>query len=331
MSAFTVLSRWIGAKGWYVALHRGRQFDGWCIQGAIAGGALVAAAVPLVGLDISVGTYLNAAAPGLLLGMAIGRAGCFWSGCCTGRPTRSHWGIWSSNRQVGVRRIPTQLLESVLSLTIGLAALITVLQQGLGNSGAVLFGALATYTLGRQLILPLRAEPRQTSVGRSVTIAVCGWRGGSGTGLRRRRRRRGDTVQSVRACIDFRSGDPSIIPSGTGVGRSPKQRRPPLAAVPAATLRRDRASHLGCDRDRASTTAAQPSTSPRQHQTYQGDGLNTSDSKRTGGELRGLGGRVPGRGATTRKLDRRVAPRPKLDRQRPKCRAATPSRGGPTN
>lgn len=172
VSAAAVLAGWLGAKGWYVAVHRGARFDGWCIQGAIVGGALAVAIVLAAGVKVSAGAYLNAAAPGLMLGMAIGRPGCFLAGCCFGRPTSSRWGIWSSDRQLGIRRIPTQLIESLLCLAVGALALAVVFAFGLGESGMLLVGALGTYVLGRQLILPLRAEPRQTAFGRPLTIAL---------------------------------------------------------------------------------------------------------------------------------------------------------------
>lgn len=54
-SVLAVVAGWIGAKVWYIAVHRGRRFEGWCIQGAILGGALAAAIVPAAGLDVQVG------------------------------------------------------------------------------------------------------------------------------------------------------------------------------------------------------------------------------------------------------------------------------------
>jgi phosphatidylglycerol:prolipoprotein diacylglycerol transferase len=174
VSAIAVVAGVAGAKAWYIAVHRGRRFDGWCIQGFVAGAAVaVAAAVPLAVLGMPAGTYLNGAAPGLLLGMAIGRPGCFWAGCCTGRPTASRWGIWSSDRRVGARRIPAQPMEALLCLVIGLAALLTVLAVGLGGPGEVAAAAVAAYTLGRQFLLGLRAEPpRRTWLSGPVTTAA---------------------------------------------------------------------------------------------------------------------------------------------------------------
>jgi phosphatidylglycerol:prolipoprotein diacylglycerol transferase len=172
VSAAAIFAGWAGAKAWYVAVWHGRRFDGWCVQGAILGGAVAAGIVLTAGTAMSAGTYLDASAPGLMLGMAVGRPGCFLAGCCYGRPTASRWGIWSSDRCLGIRRVPTQLIEAALCLAIGIAALLIALVGGLGDSGALLLGCLAAFVLGRQMILPYRAEPRQTSFGRPLTIAV---------------------------------------------------------------------------------------------------------------------------------------------------------------
>lgn len=162
----------VGAKAWYIAVHRGRKFDGWCIQGFVAGAAVVAGAAAFAGPGVPAGVYLSAAAPALLLGIAIGRPGCFWAGCCTGRPTASRWGIWSSDRRLGCRREPAQLLEAAAALTTGLAVLAVVLIAGLQRSGPVAVAGLAAYTLGRQFALGLRAEPRQWRHGRRVTAGA---------------------------------------------------------------------------------------------------------------------------------------------------------------
>jgi len=163
----------IGAKVWYIAEQRGRKLDGWCIQAFIAGAAVVVAAAALAGAGAAPGAYLGAAATAILLGMAIGRPGCFWAGCCAGRPTAARWGIWSSDRRLGCRRYPAQLLEALLALAIGLGMLSFVLLAGLARSGPVAVAGLAAYTLGRQFILPLRAEPpRRWRYGRQATTAA---------------------------------------------------------------------------------------------------------------------------------------------------------------
>ena len=171
-SVIAIVAGVIGGKGWYVAVHRGKKFDGWCIQGFVAGAAVVVAAAALAGPGIPAGAFLAAAAPALLIGMAIGRLGCFWAGCCTGRPTAARWGVWSSDRRLGCRRAPAQLLEALAALISGAAVLAVVLAAGLARSGPAAVVGLAVYTLGRQFILGLRAEPRAWRYGRPVTGAI---------------------------------------------------------------------------------------------------------------------------------------------------------------
>jgi phosphatidylglycerol:prolipoprotein diacylglycerol transferase len=161
----------IGAKAWYVVQYRRtQQINGWCIQGFITGATLTAA-ILLVALKVPAGNFLDATAPGLLIAMAVGRVGCFFAGCCGGPPTASRWGVWSSDQHVGAHRIPTQLLELALALSLGLLVLAAVLRHG-SASGAFFVGALATYVLGRQGILYLRAEPRKTRLGGLATAAL---------------------------------------------------------------------------------------------------------------------------------------------------------------
>ena len=173
ISAGAVAAGIVGGKAWYIAVQRGRKFDGWCVQGFITGAAVVVAAAAFAGPGVPPGVYLGATAPALLIGMAIGRPGCFWAGCCVGRATASRWGIWSSDRRVGCRRQPAQLLEALASLVIGAAVLAVVLVDGLARSGPVAVAGLGAYTLARQFILSLRAEPPERwRYGRQLTIAA---------------------------------------------------------------------------------------------------------------------------------------------------------------
>lgn len=151
----------LGAKGWYIVKHwREHHFEGWCIQGFIVAASL--SALFLFSIEQQpTGAILDITVPGLMFGLALGRIGCFFAGCCGGPPTASRWGVWSSDQRVGARRVPTQLLESALALSLGLAALAMIVgHEPMG--GALFAGTLAAYTLGRQGILTLRAEVRQT-------------------------------------------------------------------------------------------------------------------------------------------------------------------------
>jgi len=166
---------YIGAKGWYLALHRQhpRTFlhAGACIQGFLVGG-IGTMVIAVAALRIPVGTFLDASTPGLFIGMAIGRPGCFFTGCCFGRPTASRWGLWSSDRRVGIRRIPIQLIEAVAALLIGISTLPLALAGPPPIRGMIFVGAIAAYTGFRQVLFPFRVDPR-TSVGRTVTLTGC--------------------------------------------------------------------------------------------------------------------------------------------------------------
>jgi len=165
----------IGAKLWYMVVqgHSWRQTisEGWSINGSILAAPVVAVA-SLVALDLPIPTFLDASTPGLFLGIAIGRVGCFLTGCCAGRCTGSRWGVWSSDRRVGARRIPTQLLESGIGLVIGAAAAWLVVRDPPIVHGAIFVAAAAAYLIARPFLLQLRAEPHVFSMRVRLTAGV---------------------------------------------------------------------------------------------------------------------------------------------------------------
>lgn len=175
LSVTALLAGAVGAKVWFLVVKREvstvTMTDGLCIQGFIAGVALLLTS-GLVLLHLPIGTFLDSTAPGLFLGMAIGRPGCFLTGCCAGRMTASRWGVWASDRRVGARRFPVQLWEALLCLTIGVATLTLATRPLVNVPGAIALGGLAAYTLGRQLLFTFRAESRRSSIGRPSALAT---------------------------------------------------------------------------------------------------------------------------------------------------------------
>ena len=172
LAAIACLVGIAGAKLYYLVEHpdqwRRPKTTGMCIQGFVLAAVATITAGALA-LAIPVGTLLDATAPGLMFGQAIGRVGCFLGGCCVGRPVRR--GLWSSDRRVGMRRIPTQLFESAGAMLIGGVALVAVLVS-LRPGGVVFVGTIAAYTLLRQFLFPLRDLPRNTSWGRTATAVA---------------------------------------------------------------------------------------------------------------------------------------------------------------
>lgn len=97
------------------------QAGGSILGGLIA--AFVVAAVVLFRAKVSFPPAGDVAAPGIAVGQAIGRLGCFAAGCCWGKPTEVPWAVTFTNEYsaevVGVPLHeaihPTQLYESALS------------------------------------------------------------------------------------------------------------------------------------------------------------------------------------------------------------------------
>lgn len=175
-SLIAVIAGLIGAKVWFKVL---RPSDPWLKGGgwAVDGFLLVfppVAAITLLAWDLPIGRVFDAATPGIFFAVALGRVGCFVTGCCAGRCTASRWGIWSSDRRVGARRIPAQLLESGAGLVLGVVSLAVIVAGGLPVHGAVFVSAFATYAVVRQALLRIRAERRREQKTLPLTAAAAG-------------------------------------------------------------------------------------------------------------------------------------------------------------
>ncbi len=109
---------------------------GLSIHGVLIGGAVTAAAYSRV-RKASFGRLTDIVAPGLILGQAIGRIGCFFSGCCYGVETSGTWGFLT--RFAPGLRHPYQLYESAADFALFTALLLL--------SGKIAFpgGLFATY------------------------------------------------------------------------------------------------------------------------------------------------------------------------------------------
>ena len=154
----------LGAKVWYALLHPGPWrkaiLGGWAVDGFLVVAPIVAIAI-LLALNLPVAKFLDAVTPGLFVAVAIGRIGCFFAGCCAGRVTDSRWGIWSSDRKIGARRIPAQILESVVGLAIAAITTLLILGHVPRIDGTIFIAAFAAYLVVRQALLRVRAERRE--------------------------------------------------------------------------------------------------------------------------------------------------------------------------
>ena len=107
----------------------------------------------------------DAFAPGVALGQAVGRQGCFAAGCCWGKPTNLPWGVEFGELAhritgvpVGVHLHPTQLYESAACAVIFL--LLFRLHRRKRFDGEVIAAYAVLYGLTRFLIEFVRDDPR---------------------------------------------------------------------------------------------------------------------------------------------------------------------------
>lgn len=99
-------------------------------------------------------SFLDFLAPYACIGQAFGRLGCFFRGCCYGKPTDSWLGIYFPIYDQVI--YPTQLL-SVLKLVI-IFVILRLLSKKVSFRGGIFFTYLMLYSLGRFLIEFLRGD-----------------------------------------------------------------------------------------------------------------------------------------------------------------------------
>jgi phosphatidylglycerol:prolipoprotein diacylglycerol transferase len=150
--------------------------SGGVFYGSLIGGFLaVAILVPLYKLPFW--KVADAFAPGVALGQALGRQGCFAAGCCWGKPTGLPWGVHftklAHDEYTGVPIIgpdgsdlylhPTQLYESFIMLAV--FGFLIWLHRRKKFDGQVLITYGIIYALVRFSIEFIRDDPRGDMLG----------------------------------------------------------------------------------------------------------------------------------------------------------------------
>ena len=107
----------------------------------------------------------DAYAPGIALGQAVGRQGCFAAGCCWGEPTSMPWGVVFPREghevtgvPYGVHLHPTQLYESFFALLLFLFLWWLHRRKRFDGQVILLYGVL--YAAARFAIEFFRDDPR---------------------------------------------------------------------------------------------------------------------------------------------------------------------------
>jgi len=140
--------------------------------GVFYGGLILAVIVALwyirrIGLPLW--TTCDVFAPGIALGHVVGRLGCFFAGCCYGKPTTVAWAITFTNpyaaanvgTPLNIPLHPTQLYEAAAEALI-LVVLLTTESRGRRFAGRTFWLYMLLYAISRYIIEMFRGDPRGT-------------------------------------------------------------------------------------------------------------------------------------------------------------------------
>ena len=143
--------------------------------GVFYGGLILAVSVALwyirrIGLPLW--TTCDVFAPGIALGHVVGRFGCFFAGCCYGKPTDVAWAITFTDpfaaanvgTPLNVPLHPTQLYEAGAEAVI-LALLLSTESRGRRFPGRTFWLYLFLYAVSRYVIEIFRGDPRGGPIG----------------------------------------------------------------------------------------------------------------------------------------------------------------------
>jgi len=145
--------------------------------GVFLGGFLMAVLVSVIVMRLSKlpwGKTADAFAPGIALGHAIGRLGCFSAGCCWGKPSASVIAVTFTAKAheltcvpITSALIPTQLIESASNLII--FGLLLWLRKRRAFDGQIIFAYAMLYSIARFTVEFWRDDPRGVILGLSTS------------------------------------------------------------------------------------------------------------------------------------------------------------------
>src|SRR5262245_35102254 len=140
--------------------------------GVFYGGLIVAVTVALwyirrIGLPLW--TTCDVFAPGIALGHVVGRLGCFFAGCCYGKPATVPWAVTFTSpyaaanvgTPLNIPLHPTQLYEAGAEALI-LTILLSTESRGRQFAGRTFWLYMLMYAVSRYIIEIYRGDPRGT-------------------------------------------------------------------------------------------------------------------------------------------------------------------------
>src|SRR3954462_4928790 len=140
--------------------------------GVFYGGRILAVVVALwcIGrFGLPLWTTCDVFAPGIALGHVVGRMGCFFAGCCYGKPTSVPWAITfrdpyaaaNVGTPLNIPLHPTQLYEAGAEALI-LVLLLATESRGKRYPGRTFWLYMLFYAISRYIIEMFRDDPRGT-------------------------------------------------------------------------------------------------------------------------------------------------------------------------
>ena len=169
-------------EGSYYLEHPLEVFKVWqgglVFYGGLIGGAL-AFIITVWIRKMDLWRMADTFAPGVALGHAVGRLGCFFAGSCYGRPTDVPWAVTFTNPNslagdiLGVPVHPTQLYSS--GFLFILSAILAYRSQKVRFNGQVAVTYAFLYGTFRFLIEFLRGDPRGEASLFGLTLSTSQW------------------------------------------------------------------------------------------------------------------------------------------------------------
>lgn len=157
------------AHPWQILLSR----SGFVFLGGMLGGLLTFWLLSIK-YKINFKKLTDTMAASLALGHAFGRIGCFFYGCCWGKPTNSIIGVLfphdSPAGQCGLKVIPTQLIEA--SFLFILAGTLWIKSKKKDFDGQIFILYLFSYGCFRFIIEFFRDDPRGSILGLSTSQII---------------------------------------------------------------------------------------------------------------------------------------------------------------
>jgi phosphatidylglycerol:prolipoprotein diacylglycerol transferase len=186
LGIYIIVSALVGAKLLLVLTDIGtfienpRELLTLVRAGGVFYGGLIAAVLVAVWYIRRVGlplwTTCDVFAPGIALGHVVGRLGCFFAGCCYGKPTDLPWAVTFTDPFAGanvgtplnVPLHPTQLYEAGAEGLI-LVLLLATERRGRPFAGRTFWLYLLLYGVSRFIIEIFRGDPRGEVLGLSTS------------------------------------------------------------------------------------------------------------------------------------------------------------------